>query len=681
MRRIDHFYHWLLSLVCLLPLVALPALAQVATGTYPFGSFGGGPEILNLGNLNVQLRIPVIAKPGRGIPLTYTLANDGSVWYPAGSNPQTWQPMPNWGWKGQTEVATGYITLSSAAIPCSGSYFTIFYGWTYHDPLGVAHAFNLTVFSSGACGQTSAGPQAANDGSGYSMSVTGNPLSATLTARSGQLINAPLQNSSGAGTATDSNGNQVTTNGSSFTDTLGTTALSISGSAPNPVTYTYTNASGGSSTVTVNYYQSVNVRSGFRCAGVSDTTVLNAPLVSSIVLPNGSSYSFTYEPISDPAYPGYKTGRIASVTLPTGGVISYTYTGGTNGINCGDGSASGLTRTVNPNASTGQGTWSYTRSNVSSTASTTTVTDPIGNVSTLNFVIANNNNFYETQRVLNQGASTLLQTITRCYNQMTFLSCGQANSLSLPITQLDVYSQWANGQNSTHEEKYGSVAGAPGYGLATEIKDWDYVNGGGALGALLRDTVISYANPGNNIFDRPAQISVYDGSATPVLKAQITYSYDETALTATTAPQHLAISGSRGNLTTLARWLNTTGLTLNSTFTYDDTGNVLSATDPGTHTTNFAYSSTYGYAYATQISYPATGSPPIAHNVRASYDANTGLVTATCGQNFPSASACNNTWPVPQPDYATYAYDSMDRPKAISYGDGGQTAFLSLIHI
>jgi len=136
----------------------------------------------------------------------------------------------------------------------------------------------------------------------------------------------------------------------------------------------------------------------------------------------------------------YKTGRIASVTLPTGGVISYTYTGGTNGINCGDGTAMTITR------ATPDGTSTYQRSNVNSTASTTMVTDPAGNVSTLNFVIANNN-FYETQRVLNQGASTLLQTITRCYNQMTFSSCGQANSLSLPITQLDVYSQWANLQN------------------------------------------------------------------------------------------------------------------------------------------------------------------------------------------------------------------------------------------
>jgi hypothetical protein len=41
------------------------------------------------------------------------------------------------------------------------------------------------------------------------------------------------------------------------------------------------------------------------------------------------------------------TGRIASVTLPTGGEVSYTYTGGSNGIES-DGSPSGLTRTLKP---------------------------------------------------------------------------------------------------------------------------------------------------------------------------------------------------------------------------------------------------------------------------------------------------------------------------------------------
>ena len=53
----------------LLNLLASLGVAQVATGTPPYGSFGGGPfDTVNLGNLNVHFAIPVIHKAGRGMP-------------------------------------------------------------------------------------------------------------------------------------------------------------------------------------------------------------------------------------------------------------------------------------------------------------------------------------------------------------------------------------------------------------------------------------------------------------------------------------------------------------------------------------------------------------------------------------------------------------------------------------
>ena len=39
--------------------------AQVATGTPPFGSFSGGPDIVNNANANVHFAIPVERKAGR----------------------------------------------------------------------------------------------------------------------------------------------------------------------------------------------------------------------------------------------------------------------------------------------------------------------------------------------------------------------------------------------------------------------------------------------------------------------------------------------------------------------------------------------------------------------------------------------------------------------------------------
>src|SRR5258708_7398625 len=85
-------------------LIVSVAHAQVATGTPPFGSFGGGPDAIDLANLNSHISIPVLHKPGRGTNFTYDLSYDSSVWYPVTSGgTTTWQPVQNWGWRGITE--------------------------------------------------------------------------------------------------------------------------------------------------------------------------------------------------------------------------------------------------------------------------------------------------------------------------------------------------------------------------------------------------------------------------------------------------------------------------------------------------------------------------------------------------------------------------------------------------
>jgi hypothetical protein len=78
----------------LLAIFSSATFAQVTTGTPPFGSFGGGPaDTINLANLNVHLTIPVLNKPGRGIPFVYNITYDNSIWYPVNSNgTNSWQP-------------------------------------------------------------------------------------------------------------------------------------------------------------------------------------------------------------------------------------------------------------------------------------------------------------------------------------------------------------------------------------------------------------------------------------------------------------------------------------------------------------------------------------------------------------------------------------------------------------
>src|SRR6202007_644806 len=108
--------------------------AQVATGTPPFGSFGGGPDVIDLSNLNSHVSIPVLHKGGRGIDFTYDISYDTSVWYPVISGSTTsWQPVNYWGWSPATEPTTGYVSYTTSLnnhYPC---FETDYSNWTYRD--------------------------------------------------------------------------------------------------------------------------------------------------------------------------------------------------------------------------------------------------------------------------------------------------------------------------------------------------------------------------------------------------------------------------------------------------------------------------------------------------------------------------------------------------------------------
>ncbi len=391
-------------------LLPLGAQGQVAVGRPAFASFAGGPfDTVNLGNLNVRIGrgIPIRVKAGRGLDFSYILSLDSSIWYPASvSGSQTWQPVANWGWTTRTQVATGYVTYRYELVPwCyTGGWVGKYDQWKYYDQLGLAHAFNITVFT--GCNYPSSGTATATDGSGFTMTANvAGSISATLYSPAGDVINAPLQSPSGSGTAKDSNGNKITSNGTTFTDTLGTTALTLGGSGTpaSPHTFSYTAPSGATASYTMNYAQ-YSVKTNFGCSGVAEYGPTNVNLVSSITLPDGSSYTFTYEPT--PGFAGKVTGRVASVTVPTGGLITYTYTGLNNGITCADGSTNGLTR------ATPDGTWTYVRTG--SNPLTITVTDPEANQTVITF-----QGIYETERKAYQGSSatgTLLKTWTACYN-------------------------------------------------------------------------------------------------------------------------------------------------------------------------------------------------------------------------------------------------------------------------
>src|SRR3989441_9618456 len=538
-------------------------LGQVATGTPPFGSFGGGPlDTVNLANLNVYFRVGVIAKAGRGIPFPHSLAYNSSVWTPVGvSGSQTWQPDSNWGLIVDTAGAAGYVTYKVTQRTCRIDVYPPQYdiefaysNWVYTDFLGVSHAFNITVRDGTCAGTPYSATVQATDGSGFTITADATP-SATIKSRSGKVINAPLMSESGAAVVTDSNGNQISVSSTRvFTDSLGTTALSITGTAPNPVSYTYKNAAGTSVSVTI-YYTTYTVKTNFGATSGGNPITENGPtsvaLVDHITLPNTKQYSFTYEQTpSTPSsgactpltgtYQGYcVTARIASVTLPTGGQITYAYSGGSNGI-FSDGSTATLTRT------TPDGQWTYARTQGRGAASTTTITDPQNNQTVIQF-----QGIYETQRKAYQGSSTLLQTVNTCYNGSA-IPCTDI-AVTLPITRRTVILQPDSGTLQSKTDTFYNS-----YGLVTETDEYDF--GSGAPPASpTRKTLITYASLGNGIVDRPATITICTASGsssscggTGTQVAQTTFTYDEGTVTATYGvPQHVAVTRSGGNPTTV----------------------------------------------------------------------------------------------------------------------------------
>jgi YD repeat-containing protein len=640
----------------LLVFAARITTAQVVTGTPPFDSFGGGPDVINLANVNVHLDVPVLNKPGRGTNLTYDLTYDSSVWYPVGSSgSQSWQPVSAFGWQGLTNGNSGYITYQTTynSSTCYNGGPTPYSWWTcsnfiYFDQYGTSHPFYANIAYYQSPGGPNCPPNGSNppsplvvtvpDGSGLTMTITASSgtASAFVSTTMGSNFYVPDNPTSPNApiTITDRNGNQITAVNGVYTDTLGQSALTLGGAGnpSSPITFTYSAPSGASALYTVSF-RTYTVKTNFGCSGISEYGPTSASLVDRITLPDGSFYQFNYE--ATPGFSGDFTARLASVTLPTGGTITYAYTGGSNGITCADGSTAGLTRT------TPDGTWSYARAG-SGAAYTTTITDPQSNQTVIQF-----QGLYETQRQVYQGSTsgTLLRTWNTCYNGSA--SPCTSTAVSLPITRRTIDQYGSGALQCKHDYIYDST----GLGLLTEQDDYDY--GNGAPGAALRKQLIAYASLGNGIVSAPQTITTQDGGG--AVKAQTTITYDQGTTVATSGtPQHIAISGSRGNPTTIASLVQSS-TTLNRSFTYFDTGNVQTATDVNSaQTTNVYGSGSCGN------SFPTTLNEPLSMSRSYTWNCNVGLLTQLTDENSQST---------------TFSYDSMFRPTQVNFPDGGQTSW------
>ncbi len=377
------------------------------------------------------------------------------------------------------------------------------------------------------------------------------------------------------GTITDVNGNNIssTTGPNLFetgvvTDTLGVAEITVSNTS-SATTYTYPTTTGTASVV-VNY-TGYTVQTDFGCSNINEfgpQTGVNFP--TSIDLPDGSSYSFTYES----QVSGTITGRIASVTYPSGELVSYAYTGPNNGINCLDGSAAGLTRTV-----TGDAVYQYSRN--TTTWLTTALVNDYGSGHSNNTTVYTFTNaslgygypYILTQKVINQGASTPLVTEVYCYNSV-LTGCTTANT-TLPITQTDMYSTIAGMSTSSRSsktfDKYMNTTKSAVYDFGSSTPTRQTVAGpygytwNGSPTSPNCTTAI-----GSGVNNKPCEVQLENGSGTQLRNTYLQYG-------TTTYP---------GSLLTKA--VLTSGSTyLSTSATYNANGTLSTSTDANAHPTAY----------------------------------------------------------------------------------------------
>lgn len=211
-----------------------------------------------------------------------------------------WTPVANWGWKGDTDAVTGFVSYSTDSqtiidpggpLPGRGgspaTCTTVTYSnWVYYDGFGTVHQFDgtsskLTHGNGDSCPTpTTDFTNTATGDSGYTLSVSFYNNASVSTA-SGQRLKPPVM-TTGPGTVTDANGNQLSVDSSGhFTDTTGHVALTLVGGAPSPRTFTYTDTLGNLQSVSVTYASYV-VQTAFGCARVAEYSAATVYLVDRV---------------------------------------------------------------------------------------------------------------------------------------------------------------------------------------------------------------------------------------------------------------------------------------------------------------------------------------------------------------------------------------------------------------
>ena len=634
-------------------------LSASAQAVLPLGitqwstQIAAGPILIDMATGAMVLQIPVRNKAG-ALPFTFNLLNNAGN-LGAVNNYQTFLGVMGSG------SLDGFGHPNIADCGPQGDESQIFGTgkpgeyWIL-DSTGAKHPFwfkTAIIVGPGVGCSGGWGPYTAvaEDGSGYTAVVTGtktpNPpghLSWVVYNKDGESI------SSSSNGITDPDGNTINSSGGWFIDTLQEQVLSetLGGGNGNPDKYFYTDYTGTTDQyVTVNYSYK-HVKTVFTCTTPDGDVDTYLYLPSSIATPTGAQYTFTYE--TTPGYGGDVTGRLAKLTLPSGGYIGFAYGGsGTNVVNgydCVSGVIPQLQVTLNDNNGN-TSTTTYVNSNLTHVYEygpvnfTVTETDALGDVTTHYFY-----GEQEEERIISDVKQGVLSTTITCYNG-NFSNCPteiiQPNGSGIiQITQTDVFTQLGSGSWSLAEKTFDD------YANTTSVSQWDWglTSPGSAptVAATTKTTTTYNELNGESCgtlanayqYDRPCSVTTVNSAGTTVAQTNYTQTL--------------------GHPTQTSKWIS--GSTwANSYATYNSNGTIATATDANDNKTTYNYDGSCNSLFSTSTTFPPVNS-----------------VTLITSQTWDCNGGVKKTSTDANGKVTTFTYaDPLWRETQVSYPDGGGT--------
>jgi hypothetical protein len=703
-----------IPMILLMAFTSLNAMAQ----NYLYGT--GNPVwginipiengFINVANGNVHMEIPIGSQAQRGsLPLTETLVYDSRIWAIVNTGTSlSFQPSTTNGWAlGGTAIAGSAATQSvvSESVSCNGGgsqgYEEAIY--TYVDMEGTSHVFAPGIYyltgtncSNGNTGGITNTNMAAGtsysayavDGSGYYLKVYNQSCYGSNTCQYAVAFD-PNGNLPGN---EDRNGNFITETYSeppatwTWTDTLGRNSFVWTNASSSTTDLNVMSIGGAQKQYTVNW-ETINVNTNFAQSGVTDYSG-TLTVVHSLVLPDGSSYTFNYDYGTSSGH----YGELTSMTLPTGGTVlinyqnyldSYqnenqwvqSYSGGNGSYTFQPKMVNRCQGPLNPNGP------------LVGCQETMTVTD--GNSNQVVYTLTLNSGAWNTQadyynevtttvngqpvqslaHVL--STSTALNTSNSCPENVCGAGADEWITASCVTTTLSDTGQ-------TSQTAY--VYSQPQYGKPNKIKTWDYSNpnpGCSGSNTPNEETDYTYGYFVNGAA-YVTQVSQLDSGGN--LAAQTVYNYDQSTPVATSGlPNHstsllfvgeilpggpspnnivLGPLGNRGNLTSV---ITGTGPTMTASSLFDDAGTKQSDTDANSNKTT--YTAMCSDAYIQTVKYPlVVGGQNL--QTSTSYDCSSGLVNSTQDMNSQKTT------------YSYYASGTnLGRLQTASRADGGSTTY------